>query len=66
MKVYFVEVRHHFLADDGVGKFGRRFAEEPDVVLMTEVPFVNSGGRNDFRVRALAQQFTATVRCSLF
>ena len=60
MKLYYLDVRSHFLPDDGTGMFTRRF-EDRAACVVTEVVFVNSGGKKDFRVRSVVDQFKTTV-----
>ena len=60
MKLYYLDVRSHFLPDEGTGKFTRRFADRGDHVL-TEVLFVNSAGKKDFRARAIVDQVKTVV-----
>ena len=60
MKLYYLDVRSHFLPDEGTGKFTRRFADRGDHVL-TEVLFVNSAGKKDFRARAIVDQVKNVV-----
>ena len=60
IKLYYLYVRSHFLPHEGTGKFTRQFPGRGDSVV-TEVVFVNSGGKKDFRVRAIVDQFKNVV-----
>ena len=61
MKVYYLAVRPHFMvAKLPLGPFTRRFEHE-DLPVVTEVLFVNSNGRKNFRASAVADQYFAAV-----
>lgn len=70
LKLYFLEVRPHFMPATGISKWRRRFVNRAtsDVetvwsddaqvpTVQTQCFFVNSTGKDDFRVRTVVQQF---------
>ena len=64
MKLYFLEVRSHFMNSQGVTTMTRRFVDDPNAVI-TEPLFVNSSGNTVFRVKGIADQYTAIVEAQI-